>query len=171
MTLRGRKRQHNAHKTIKEESWDEKGWKKGEKRPWEEAAGLAVALRARLGTPPSSSSSPCKQLRAFNWFTISANDRSIYRKGGRKKSSEQGKNNTHHPECPHTSTPHITLHNNWVQTVGLVYIIISSITNKSASTNRLVKRNTSVNVHALVSNSAAINHLAGKVYTIKFTTL
>lgn len=54
-----------------------RGERKVEKRPWEEAAGLAVALRARLGTPPSSSSSPCKQLRAFNWFTISANDRSI----------------------------------------------------------------------------------------------
>lgn len=55
-------------------SWGER---KVEKRPWEEAAGLAVALLARLGipTPSSSSSSPCKQLRAFNWFTISVNER------------------------------------------------------------------------------------------------
>lgn len=72
---------------MKEESGtqDERGERKVKKRPWEEAAGLAVALRARLRTPPSSSSSssPCKQLRAFNWFTISVNDRAIQE--GRKE--------------------------------------------------------------------------------------
>lgn len=77
---------------------------------------------------------------------------------------------THTIQNVHTH-PHRTLHCTITECRLLVYIIISSITNKSASTNRLVKRNTSVNVHALVSNSAAINHLAGKVYTIKFTTL
>lgn len=63
------------------------GERKVKKRPWEEAAGLAVALRARLGIP--SSSSPCKQLRAFNWFTISVNERpSTGREGGRIKSEQ-----------------------------------------------------------------------------------
>lgn len=74
-----------VYKTMREESGtqDERGGeRKVKKRPWEEAAGLAVALRARLRTPSSSSSSsPCKQLRAFNWFTISVNDRAIYKEG------------------------------------------------------------------------------------------
>lgn len=69
---------------MKEESGtqDERGERKMKKRPWEEAAGLAVALRARIRTS-SSSSSPCKQLRAFNWFTISVNERAIQE--GRKE--------------------------------------------------------------------------------------
>lgn len=73
-----------------------KRWKKDEQRPWEEAAGLAAALRACLRKPPSpasssSSSSPCKQLRAFNWFTISVNNRAIQER--RKESGkEKGQN-------------------------------------------------------------------------------
>lgn len=71
-----------------------KRWKKDEQRPWEEAAGLAAALRACLRKPasPASSSSPCKQLRAFNWFTISVNNRAIQER--RKESGKEKGQNT-----------------------------------------------------------------------------
>lgn len=131
-----RKRQQSVNKTMAGESRNEEGGRKVKKRPWEEAAGLAVALRARLGTPPpsSSSSSPCKQLRAFNWFTISANDRSI-QEGREEEKQWTRQNNTPHPESPHTTTPHTLKYNIPVQTLGL-WFISGVLLHMSANTNR-----------------------------------
>lgn len=85
--------------------------KKDEQRPWEEAAGLAAALRACLRKPPSpasSSSSPCKQLRAFNWFTISVNNRAIQER--RKESGKEKGKILLPPGLTTTHAPLITFH-------------------------------------------------------------